>query len=71
MKILDYRIASSSNRNHHPGPQGLEAEVTSLIEEGFSAHGSPFVYKEAICQAMIKVSEGSVHPPAPPQSQTL
>lgn len=68
MNIIDYRIASSSNRNHHPGPKGLEAEVTGLIEEGFTTHGSPFVFKEAICQAMIKVRQVSSPPDAPSQT---
>ena len=52
--MTEYKIATSSTRNNHPGPKGLEDEVMSLVEQGFTPHGSPFIFKEAICQAMIK-----------------
>lgn len=54
--MTEYRIATSSNRNNHPSPKGLEDEVAALIAQGFAPHGSPFIFKEAICQAMIKLS---------------
>ena len=65
--MTQYRIASSSNRNNHPGAKGLEDEVAALIEEGFVPHGGPFIFKEGICQAMIKLSEES-RPAAPATS---
>jgi hypothetical protein len=49
--MTEYRIATSSSRNNHPAPKGLEDEVTALISQGYIPHGGPFIFKEAICQA--------------------
>lgn len=32
--------------------QGLAEKVNRKLDEGYQLHGSPFVFKEAICQAM-------------------
>jgi hypothetical protein len=58
--LAEYRLASSSGRNNYSGPDGLEYEVASMIELGFLPHGSPFMFKEAICQAMLKSTSGQV-----------
>jgi hypothetical protein len=33
-------------------PEGLTRKVSQKLDEGYQLHGSPFVFKEAICQAM-------------------
>jgi hypothetical protein len=52
--MIEYRIATSSSRNHHPGPKAWKTKSLHLSRRGYIPHDNPFVFKEAICQAMVK-----------------
>ena len=58
-EILEYTTIIGETTSTYHSPLLLDERVNELIKLGYQPFGSPYIYFEQCCQAMVKVSRNT------------